>query len=201
MVAFFTPSLRDIPDIETERLLLTSPAMHHFDEWAKLRATNQSFLKPFEPTWPTNDLTKSAFRRRIKRYQRNERDNNGTAYLIFNRQTDTLVGGITVSRILRGVAQSCAIGYWIGEAHVKQGFMTEAVGGVLPEIFVRQRFHRLEAACLPHNLSSIRVLEKSGFQREGYAREYLKIAGKWQDHLLFAMLESDYKRMKMEAES
>ena len=100
--------------------------------------------------------------------------------------------------MLRGVAQSCAIGYWVGEPHIRRGYMSEAVVGILPEVFIEQGFHRLEAACLPHNIASVRVLEKAGFQREGYARDYLKIAGKWQDHILFAMLESDYKRRKLD---
>lgn len=199
MVAFFSPSIRDTHSIETERLVITPPAMSHFEAWVDLRAKSRDFLETYEPTWPNDDLTKSAFRRRLKRYQRGERDSNGIAYLIFKKNKETLIGGITVSRILRGVAQSCAIGYWIGKPFIKQGYMTESVKGILPEIFVEQRFHRLEAACLPHNLASIRVLEKCGFQQEGYAREYLKIAGKWQDHLLFAMLESDYKRMKLES--
>jgi len=198
MVAFFTPPAREIPNIKTDRLLLTPPALSHFNAWADLREQSRQFLETFEPLWPKDDLTKAAFKRRIKRYQRNERENNGIAYLIFKRASGTLVGGITVSRILRGVAQSCAIGYWIGEPFIKQGYMSEAVSGILPEIFIEQGFHRLEAACLPHNTASIRVLEKAGFQREGYAREYLKIAGKWQDHLLFAMLESDYKRSKLD---
>lgn len=198
MVAFFTPSPRDIPTIETERLVMMPPAIGHFEAWAGLRAESRAFLEPFEPSWPQDDLTRAAFKRRVKRYQRGERENNGIAYLIFTRTGQTLVGGITVSRILRGVAQSCTIGYWIGARHANRGYMSEAVRGILPEIFIEQRFHRLEAACLPHNAASIRVLEKTGFQREGYARQYLKIAGEWQDHLLFAMLENDYKNTRLD---
>lgn len=193
MVAFFAPSIRGVQSIETKRLLLAPPTLNHFDAWARLREKSRVFLEPYEPTWPKDDLTKAAFKRRLKRYQRNERESNGIAYLIFKRSDNTLVGGITISRILRGVAQSCAMGYWVGEPYVQQGYMSEAVVAILPEIFIEQNFHRLEAACLPHNIASVRVLEKAGFQREGYAREYLKIAGKWQDHILFAMLESDYK--------
>lgn len=192
MVTFFAPSARDADIIETERLVLVTPAMSHYEAWAALRSKSQDFLTPYEPTWPRDDLTKTAFRRRVKRYQRSERGRNGFAYLIFDNRNNTLIGGITVSRILRGVAQTCSIGYWTGEPFIGQGYMTEAVVGLLPEIFVEQGFHRLEAACLPHNSASIRVLEKCGFQREGYARGYLKIDGKWQDHFLFAMLEGDF---------
>lgn len=193
MVAFFTSAPRNNHVIETQRLILTPPIMPHFEEWASLRARSRRFLEPYEPVWPADDLTRAAFKQRIRRYQRGERDSNGFAYLIFARAGGAMVGGITVSRILRGVAQSCAIGYWIGEPYAARGYMTEAVSGLMHEIFEVERFHRLEAACLPDNVSSVRVLEKAGFRREGYAREYLKIAGKWRDHLLFAMLDSDYK--------
>lgn len=198
MVTFFTPSLRGVEPTETKRLLITSPTLSHYDEWASLRSQSRAFLEPYEPTWPKDELTKAAFKRRLKRYQRNERESKGFTYLLFTKSNKTLVGGITISRILRGVAQSCAIGYWVGEPYINKGYMSEAVVGILPEVFNEQGFHRLEAACLPHNIASVRVLEKAGFQREGYAREYLKIAGKWQDHLLFAILESDYKRTKLD---
>ena len=62
---------------------------------------------------------------------------------------------------------------------------------MLPFAFGTLGLHRLEAACLPHNDASARVLEKAGFKREGMARRYLKINGLWQDHDLFALLHDD----------
>jgi ribosomal-protein-alanine N-acetyltransferase len=69
--------------------------------------------------------------------------------------------------------------------------MTAAVATVLPFAFGTLRLHRVEAACIPGNDASIRLLEKTGFQREGFARQYLCINGIWQDHLLFARLRDD----------
>ena len=191
MVAFFTSLSRERPPISTRRLVLMPPSMAHFEQWVALRMASRAFLAPFEPLWPADDLTRAAFRQRVKRYRS---DHYGYAFLIFTQANHTLVGGITLSRVMRGVAQSCSIGYWIGEPHIRQGYMHEAITGLLPEIFERLRLHRLEAACMPHNQASVRVLEKAGFQQEGYARDYLKIAGQWQDHLLFALLEKDYKK-------
>jgi ribosomal-protein-alanine N-acetyltransferase len=71
--------------------------------------------------------------------------------------------------------------------------MTAAVRALVPVAFDVLRLHRLEAACIPTNLASIRLLEKAGFRREGYARAYLCINGTWQDHLLYARLQSDPK--------
>jgi [ribosomal protein S5]-alanine N-acetyltransferase len=102
-----------------------------------------------------------------------------------------LVGGITLANIRRGVAQAGSIGYWVGEPHARHGIMTAALRALIPFSFVTLRLHRLEAACIPTNVASIALLEKSGFQREGYARQYLCINGMWQDHLLYARIKDE----------
>ena len=79
----------------------------------------------------------------------------------------------------------------MGEPFAGRGYMSRAVRAAAHFAFGTLRLHRLEAACLPHNDASIRVLESVGFQREGYARSYLRINGRWQDHILYALLESD----------
>jgi ribosomal-protein-alanine N-acetyltransferase len=101
------------------------------------------------------------------------------------------VGGLTLSNIRRGCAQAGSLGYWMGVGYAGQGYMTAAVLTVLPFAFGALRLHRVEAACLPANTASIRLLEKTGFQREGFARQYLCINGIWHDHILFARLRDD----------
>ena len=93
----------------------------------------------------------------------------------------------------RGVAQAGSLGYWMGEPHARRGFMTAAVNALIPFAFGALRLHRLEAACIPSNVASVRLLEKTGFTREGFAREYLCINGVWQDHLLYALLKGDVR--------
>jgi ribosomal-protein-alanine N-acetyltransferase len=100
-------------------------------------------------------------------------------------EDDMLVGGLTLANIRRGVAQAGSIGYWMGLPYVRRGYMSAAVRAVIPFAFATLRLHRLEAACIPTNAASIRLLENSGFVREGYAREFLCINGIWQDHLLY----------------
>jgi len=102
-----------------------------------------------------------------------------------------LLGGITIGYIRRGAAQSCMIGYWMGERFAGQGHMFAALQLVIPYIFAGLELHRIEAACIPDNARSIRLLEKAGFQREGYLRGYLKINGQWHDHVMFSRLASD----------
>jgi ribosomal-protein-alanine N-acetyltransferase len=178
-----------LPCVAGEGVVLRTPQMTDYNEWAALREKSRAFLTPWEPTWPEDDLSRSAFRRRIKRYVEDLRSDQGYAFLIVRNADNVLVGGLTIANIRRGVAQAGSLGYWMGEPFARQGYMTAAVRAVVPFAFATLRLHRLEAACIPTNAGSIRLLENTGFVREGYAREYLCIDGAWQDHLLYARLK------------
>jgi ribosomal-protein-alanine N-acetyltransferase len=165
--------------------------MGDYGAWAELRARSREHLVPWEPQWTRDELSRDAFRRRVRHYQRELREDLGYAFFLFRDMDDTLLGGLTLSNVRRGVTQACAVGYWIGQPYAGRGHMTKALSGALRFAFDELKLHRMEAACMPHNLASIRVLERNGFQREGLARRYLKIDGVWQDHLLYATLVDD----------
>ncbi len=179
------------PRIETERLYLRSPKLSDWEEWAVLRADSRQFLVPWEPVWTHDSLSKANFKARIRRYTREIKDDTGQAFFLFKNDTQQLVGGITLSNIRRGVAQTGTLGYWTGAKYARQGYMHEALRGLLPVLFSQFGLRRVEAACLPENVPSSNLLEKVGFKREGIAREYLCINGVWHDHLLYALLKSD----------
>ncbi|MCX5497455.1 GNAT family protein [Kaistia dalseonensis] len=179
------------PIIAGEKVILRAPTMADYPAWSSLREESRNFLMPWEPIWPSDDLTRPAYRRRLRRYQREMHEATGYPFLVFKAEGLTLVGGLTLSHIVRGVTQSCSLGYWMGAPYAGQGLMGAAVKAIMPFVFETLRLHRLEAACLPHNAASIRLLEKAGFTREGYARRYLCIEGRWQDHLLFAIVSDD----------
>jgi ribosomal-protein-alanine N-acetyltransferase len=176
------------PSFRDGHALIRVPEMSDYEQWASLRALSRDFLTPWEPVWPANDLTRTAFRSRIRQYWRDIDDDAAYPYFIFDRDGQTLVGALTLSNVRRGVAQTATLGYWIGLPHARQGYMTSAVCLMLDFAFRHLGLHRVEAACLPHNQASMRLLLRCGFAREGLARGYLKIAGEWQDHLLFARL-------------
>lgn len=177
-----------LPSIEGDGVVLRMPQMTDFEEWAALRESSRDFLTPWEPIWPDDDLTRGAFRRRLKRYAEDLRSDQGYAFLVTRYSDGALVGGLTLANIRRGVAQAGSLGYWMGQPYVRQGYMTAAVRAIILFAFASLRLHRLEAACIPTNIASTGLLEKTGFVREGYAREYLCINGSWQDHLLYARL-------------
>jgi ribosomal-protein-alanine N-acetyltransferase len=192
MAFFRTVSFSEpLPIIEGDGVYLRAPQMSDYSEWTTLREASRAFLTPWEPTWPSDDLSRSAFRRRLRRYAEDQRADTSYAFFLFRRADDALVGGLTLANIRRGVAQAGSLGYWIGEPFSRRGLMTGALAGLVPFAFGSLRLHRLEAACIPSNAASIKLLEKMAFAREGYAREYLCINGLWQDHLLFARLNGD----------
>jgi len=164
-----------------------------FQAWSRLRATSRGFLAPWEPTWPDDDLTQAAFRRRLKRQEDDIARDEAYPFLIFDQTSDELLGGVTLGGVRRGVSQTGTLGYWMGAPHAGEGRMTRAVAATVEFAFAKLRLHRVEAACIPDNAPSIALLERNGFGREGYARGYLKIDGAWRDHVLFALLESDVR--------
>jgi ribosomal-protein-alanine N-acetyltransferase len=181
------------PEVHGQQVFLRHPTMGDYAEWAELRALSRQHLTPWEPQWARDELARSSFRRRLRQYQREQKEDMGYAFLIFRQGDARLLGGLSISNVRRGVAQAASVGYWIGAPNTGRGHMTDAVKAMLPYAFVTLGLHRLEAACLPHNAASTRVLLKVGFKREGLARRYLKINGAWQDHDLFALLQDDVR--------
>lgn len=183
--------------IRGDSVYLRPPEMRDFEQWAALRHLSRTFLTPWEPTWPTDDLTRAAFRRRLRRNLSEIDNDDAYPFLLFRECDDTLLGGLTFGQIKRGVAQATTLGYWMGQPFAGQGWMSRGVRAATAFAFATLRLHRIEAACLPANDASIRLLTRANFHREGLARAYLRINGAWQDHLLFALLESDPVPLRM----
>lgn len=181
----------DVPVLETARLTLRLPLVTDHREWARLRRDSEAFLKPWEPLWTPDELSRATFRSRIRSQTGQVAQGRSLPYFLFERRSDTLVGGLTVSNIRRGVAQAGTLGYWMGAPYAGQGYMREAVEAVCAALHRAHGLHRIEAATIASNTRSIALLEHCGFRCEGVARAYLKIADRWQDHLLYARVESD----------
>ena len=190
----FRPAVHRGFRLESGRIYLRSLKQGDWREWAKLRDDSRDFLVPWEPTWPYDALTRSAFRRRVRAYDREWQQGSGYSFLVLRHEDEALLGGVTLSNLRRGVAQTASLGYWIGGRYARQGFMTEALSGVLDFSFGDLGLHRVEAACLPTNVASRGLLVRMGFREEGYARKFLRINGQWQDHVLFAILREEWRK-------
>lgn len=192
MALFRLPSLAPpVLTVQGDGVFLRAPQIGDFPSWSELREKSRGFLAPWEPVWPSDDLTRSGFRRRLRRYAEDVRGDHAYPFLVFRSGDEMLVGGLMLANIRRGIVQAGTLGYWVGEAHARQGYMTAALRALLPFAFGGLSLHRVEAACIPTNVPSIRLLEKCGFIREGLARRYLCINGAWQDHYLYGLVNDD----------
>lgn len=180
-----------LPPIFGDGVFLRVPELRDFNAWRDLREASRSFLTPWEPVWPADDLAPATYRKRMRRYSRDILADDAYPLFVFRQEDEALLGGLTLSHVRRGVCQSASLGYWMGAPHAGRGHMRAAVTALLPVAYDVLHLHRIEAACMPSNAASIRLLERCGFVREGYSREYLCINGVWEDHLLFARLKRD----------
>lgn len=180
--------------LENDEIYLRAPVERDWRAYAELRAASRQFLEPWEPIWPSDALSRDSFQRRLARYATDWRAGAGYTFLIFRGSDDAMLGGISLSNVRRGVAQAGTLGYWMGASHAGRGLMTQALHLVLGFCFDDIGLHRVEAACLPTNEPSQKLLSRCGFIEDGYARKYLKIRGEWHDHLLFSLLAEDHKK-------
>ncbi|MEM7271241.1 MAG: GNAT family protein [Pseudomonadota bacterium] len=179
------------PRIETDRLFLRPPRHSDYRAWAAARADSRDFLKPWEPRWAEDHLTRRAFRHRVHWSGRAVKTERAYPFFIFEKATGAFLGAVTLDNIRRGPAQSGTVGYWISVKAARRGYMREALTALTGYAFDTLGLGRIEAGCLPENTASRGVLEKSGFKYEGVAQAYLQIDGRWRDHVLYASLRRD----------
>ncbi|WP_116087164.1 GNAT family N-acetyltransferase [Tropicimonas sp. IMCC34011] len=177
--------------IHTERMLLRLPVHNDFRAWTALRSDSAGFLKPWEPVWADDHLTRKSFTGRVHWSQRSHDQGSAVPLFMIRAEDEVLLGAITLDNIRRGPAMAGTIGYWIGAPFARRGYMKEAIEAVCHHAFESMDLSRIEAACLPENTASRGVLEKSGFKYEGVAQSYLQIAGRWRNHVLYANLRGD----------
>lgn len=189
------PRLEDqLPNLQTEvrfgPYLLRAMRAVDATEWISVRTSSRAFLEPWEPLWGEDALMLAGFERRLRMIEDEWLAHRGYGMLLFHCQPrQRLIGGISLSQVRRGVAQAASMGYWMAASDAGQGHMRAALPAVLDFSFGPLRLHRVEAACMPENDRSRRLLAGTGFRLEGHAERYLKIQNQWRDHLLFGIDE------------
>ncbi|CAM4467138.1 ribosomal-protein-alanine N-acetyltransferase [Paenibacillus endophyticus] len=156
-----------------------------------IRQRNYYFFKPFEPIRPDEYFTLEEQRRIIQAGIKGAEEDRNYVFGVFEKQSESLMGRIELSGVVRGPFQNASLGFFMDEVHNGKGYMTEAIGLVLEYAFSEVGLHRIQAGVMPRNLASVRVLEKAGFRYEGLAKRYLKINGEWEDHALYAITTED----------
>ena len=187
---------KNLFEITGQKVILRPPQYSDWKAWADERKKNKLYLQPWEPLWSINELERSSFVKRVRMFERLSHNDQAYSFLIFKSDNEDFIGEVNISNVQRGIIQSCTIGYWIAKDCEGKGIMSESLELVKEFIFNELKLHRIEAACLPHNMSSLKVLLKNGFIKEGTARKLLKINDKWQDHTVLSFIIDDFKKLK-----
>ncbi|MEM9705359.1 MAG: GNAT family protein [Pseudomonadota bacterium] len=180
------PIFNAAPRLSSGRVTLRLGCADDYDAWRRLRDNSREHLIRWEPDWTDEEASLTSYRALVRGYARAARRGVAAPYFVFRRNTADLIGGVNLINISRGAAQSATLGYWLGAKFTGHGYASEAVGAVLEHGFETLRLHRIEAACQPGNSASARLLEGLGFRREGLAERYLRINGRWRDHIIYA---------------
>jgi ribosomal-protein-alanine N-acetyltransferase len=182
------------PVLKTSRLTVRLLAQQDTQAVVQYYQDNRAFLEPFEPVRPKNFYTREFWSQQIEKsliefgYDRSLR-----LFIFKQSEPRRVIGGANFTNFIQGISQSCTMGYSLAESEQGKGYMSETLEVAIPYVFENLNFHRINACYMPHNRRSGNVLKRLGFTIEGYARDYLRINGQWEDHILTSLTNPDWK--------
>ncbi len=175
-------------ELPSGRICLTILSVDQAELARQYYLENREHLGPWEPARDEQFYCLEAVTARIRNSEAEFRSGLSCHFAIIERESGRMIGACNFSNIVRGVFQACHLGFAIADSHQGRGYAYEAVRAGIDYMFASVGLHRIMANHLPHNTRSERLLQRLGFQREGYAKSYLKIAGVWQDHVLNSLV-------------
>ncbi|MFS0558942.1 GNAT family N-acetyltransferase [Brevibacillus sp. 179-C9.3 HS] len=178
--------------LHTDEILLRPLQQKDAAELLELRLRNHDFLQPFEPIRSASFLTLAEQQEQISQAQKAFELGTAYAFGVFSRESEKMVGRVALSNVTRGAWQNATIGYFMDLTCNGKGYTTSAVKLALHFAFSDAGLHRVQAAVMPRNKPSIRVLEKNRFRQEGLSLRYLQINGVWEDHLIYALTAEEW---------
>jgi [ribosomal protein S5]-alanine N-acetyltransferase len=181
--------------IVTDRLVLRPLRTSDVPEMRRALRRNAIHLRPWSvaPVVGDDPASLASVSRAILQHRRDwKRGHTFVMVMTLRSDSERIVGRVALGAILRGAFQNAYLGYWVDQELQGRGLMTEAVRATTAFALSAAGLHRVQAAVMPNNGASLRVLEKAGYRREGFAERYLCIAGRWEDHVLFATTAEDW---------
>lgn len=182
------------PVLLTSRLIVRLLQQNDIAAIVKYYSENRSFLEPFEPLRPPNFYSREFWSQQIEKsliefgYDRSLR-----LFLFKKDDPRTVIGAVNFTNMSQGILYSCSLGYSLAEKEQGNGYMNEALQAAIQYVFNDLNMHRISANYMPHNRRSANVLKKLGFTIEGYARDYLLINGKWEDHIRSSLINENWR--------
>jgi len=180
------------PQFVTERLVIRIAVASDAEKLCQYYIRNQVHLAPWEPIRSEVYYTLRWWQLRIEQIRIEFNAASAINFIAIDRHSAEIVAVANFSNIIQGVFKSCSLGYSISKVYEGQGLMVEFLQSCLGFMFENVGLNRVMANYIPVNERSGALLQRLGFEREGYARKYLKIAGSWQDHVLTALLHEDW---------
>jgi ribosomal-protein-alanine N-acetyltransferase len=185
---------KTLPKLESTRTILRLASINDVPSIIRYYSENKNHLAPFEPLRFSDFYTALYWCEQVKQSLNEFRTDRSLQLFIFKPESENVVmGAINFRNFLRGVSQSCTLGYSLEEASEGKGYMTESLKVAISYVFDELKMHRIMASYLPHNQRSGMLLKRLGFGVEGYARDYLMIDGQWQDHILTSLINPNWK--------
>lgn len=182
--------------LTTERVTIRLPRYSDVDRLVAFAVENRDHLAPWEPLRTDEYFTTSFWREEVESARRELLHGRGLRLimLLHGDPRERIIGRINYNNIVRGVFQACHLGYALGAAAQGLGLMAEALQATNAFVFDELGLHRIMANHMPRNTRSSRLLMRLGFVEEGLARDYLQIAGRWEDHVLTSLINENYRR-------
>ena len=173
--------------IETKRLTLRLANQNDISEIISFFKRNDDHLSPWSPEHPKNFFDREYWFDCIERYQK-EFEKDVSLIICLFMKSGEFIGRCSFTKFERGPFQNCRLGYMLDHEYEGKGLMTEALNALVPYVFNELNFHRIEANVIVSNTRSRKLLKNIGFSEHGVAEKYLKIDGKWQDHILTSLI-------------
>jgi ribosomal-protein-alanine N-acetyltransferase len=183
----------ELPLIATERLVVRPALQDDVPEIVKYYQDNRTFLAPFEPTRPDNFFTPGFWQEQVDKNLIEFNYSQALRFFLFKKNSRTIIGTANFTQFIYGAAESCVLGYNLAKIEQGKGYMSEALQATIQYLFEGLNLHRVTANYMPHNRRSGNLLRRLGFVVEGYARDYLLIDGKWEDHVLTSLTNPVWK--------
>ncbi len=179
--------------IETPRLYLREATLSDLPSLVQYLQSNQSFHEAWEPIRPRDYDTPSYWEDKIKVYDASTFEQRGCQmFLLTKDEGSRIIGSVNFSNVIRGCFHACTLGYALDQRHQGQGLMSEALRGAIDYVFKTFNLHRIQANYMVSNARSAKVLSRLGFEVEGQAKQYLRINGQWEDHVLTSIMNTDW---------
>ncbi len=183
----------ELPFITSDRLLLSLGKQEDIPAILEYYTDNKHYLTPFYPRWHDHFFTEELWQQQLEiNFQDLMHYRSCKLFIYLQINPHTIIGSINFSNFIWGAAHFCTVGYSLAENRQGKGYMTEALGTAIDYVFQELNMHRIMGNYMPHNQRSGKLLKRLGFVVEGYARDYLLINGKWEDHILTSLINPNW---------